>query len=145
MRLAGGSIRREPGHPFGIGDRPGRDAIDANVRPPFQRQHPDQLVDPGLGGAGMGLKRGRIDRLTCGNGNQRRARQVQQIMTPPKHIERPVQINVDNGAKGVGRHPQNGGQEIACRARNDNVHLPEPVDNGFHRRADRCIVAHIGR
>ena len=51
-------------HALGIGDRPGRDRIDANPRrPPLERKATGDHVHSGLGGTGMDLERCRMDSL----------------------------------------------------------------------------------
>ena len=116
-----------------------------HVGAPFKREHANQLVDSRLRRAGMRLQRRRVDRLPCGDRDERRTRPVEQIMAAAKHVEGAVEIDIHHGTKRIRRHAKRGRQEITCRARNDNVHRTQLVRNLIHHAADRRIVPYIAR
>ena len=65
-------------------------------------------------------------------------------MAPAKHVEGADQIDVDHRLEGVGAHAECGGQEVARRARNHEIHRAQLVVDALHRRAGRAVIAHVG-
>ena len=110
---------------------------------PFQSEHADQLIDARLRSTRMGLQRRRVDRLPGRNCDQRCAGRIQKIVAAAKHVERSVEVDIHHRAECIGRHAQHRREEIAGRARHDNVHLPKPVNDVFHRTANGAVIAHV--
>ena len=124
-------------------DDAGRNAVDPHVGAPFQRQHADQLVDPGLGCTGVGLKLHGVDRLPGGDRDQRGIRR-QQIVAAAENIERAVEIDIDHRPERIRAHPQHGRKEVPRSARNHDIHRPQAAAHFLHRRTDRPVIAHVG-
>ena len=66
-------------------------------------------------------------------------------MAAAKHVEGAIEIDIDHGAKGVGRHAEHRREEIARGARYDDVYRAELVRYRLHHPANRAIIAHIAR
>ena len=113
------------------------------MRPPFERQHADQAVDAGLGGAGVRLHGHGVFALRRGDRDDRSVGR-QQIVAAAEHVEGAVEIDVDHGAESVGAHAQGGGEEVAGGARDHDVERPVGVVRLLHRRTDRAVIAHVG-
>ena len=122
-RLAG----REPAHPFGVADRPRRDAADAHAEPaPLDREVARHRIHAGLRRRRVDLqRRAVIVERRADVEDERIAALAQRLERRARRVERAAQVDVDDRAKAVRRERRRRRQEVAGGAVDQRVELAE--------------------
>ena len=131
-------------HALGTGGRSRRDAVHPNtVAAPFRRQRPRHRVHAGLRGRRVNLadraqirqRRADVDHAAAAHAHVRKRR--------AGHVERSLEIDVDDRAEAVRRQVLCIAHEVAGRAVDHDVETPERRRGLVHDRRDGSRVPHV--
>jgi ABC-2 type transport system permease protein len=138
---------REPAHALGVADRPRRDRHRAHAEAaPLDRERAGERVHAGLGRRRVYLeRRAVVVERRADVEHEPAAAPAQRLERGLARVEAADQIDLDDGAKAVGRQRGGRGQEVAGRAVDQDVEAAHALDAGRHGGSQLVRLPHVGR